>query len=202
MSDAIIVAIITVVGGSFVGSSFALAQFLLKLKFDKQVRAEDRADKKDERFEALREEFQLGLTESEATAKKRFDYHAKLIEENTKSINELVKITKEQSTNYNLIAAHLSSMNKYTKTMGEGVKSVLYDKIIIITDRCLARCDGGAITAEEQANVDQLYQAYAGLDGNGEGKVRHDAAMEKMRLITQDEAVCLDLARREKCRVS
>ena len=76
--------------------------------------------------------------------------------------------------------------------MGEGVKSGLYDKIMMVTDKCLARCEGGAITVGEQANIEQLYGSYFGLGGNGEGKKRYELAINKMKVVTEEEAKQLD----------
>lgn len=190
--------ILALISSGAIGGAFALVQYVLKLKFDKRVWAAEREDKKDKRFEDLRSEFQSGLDEREKTGKERFDINSRLIEENTRAINELTRIVQRQSQNYDDLVHSLASLNKTAEIMGEGVKSGLYDKIIMVTDKCLSRCEGGAITVGEQANIEQLYGSYFGLGGNGEGKKRYKLAMEKMKVVTEEEAEKLDYNKRNK----
>lgn len=201
MNDGVLIALITVVGGSFVGGSFALVQALLKLKFDKKVHEDARKDKKDERFDELRDEFNKGLAEREATGKERFDINSKLIEDNSIAIEKLIDMNKEQSKKLDKFADSVSesfkAINKNSEVMGEGVKSVLYDKITVVYDKCLSRCDGGAITSEEEANIEQLYMSYSGLGGNGEGKTMFKKACA-MKTVTKEEADRLDHERKGK----
>ena len=178
--------------GIAIGGAFALVQFLLKLKFDKTVWASEQKEKKDKRFDDLRHEFQSGLDQREKTGKERFDINSRLIEENTRAINDLTRLVQRQSEKYDELVDSLATLNKMTEIMGEGVKSGLYDKIIMVTDKCLARCEGGAITVGEQANIEQLYGSYFGLGGNGEGKKRYELAVNKMKVVTEEEAKQLD----------
>ena len=142
MSDVVMVAIVTAIGGGCVGGSFALVQALIKLKFDKKVHDDNRADKKDERFDELRQEFQDGLDERERTGKERFDINSKQIEENTTAIKQLIKLNEDQS---NKIDKFCESVTKSFDVMSGGVRSVLYDKITVVYDKCLSRCDGAAM---------------------------------------------------------
>lgn len=194
MSDVVMVAIVTAIGGGCVGGSFALVQALIKLKFDKKVHDDNRADKKDERFDELRQEFQDGLDERERTGKERFDINSKQIEENTAAIKQLIKLNEDQS---NKIDKFCDSVTKSFDVMSGGVRSVLYDKITVVYDKCLSRCDGGAITSEEEANMEQLYLSYSGLGGNGEGKTMWKKACA-MKTVTKEEAERLDAERRAK----
>lgn len=194
MSDVVMVAIVTAIGGGCVGGSFALVQALIKLKFDKKVHDDNRADKKDERFDELRQEFQDGLDERERTGKERFDINSKQIEENTAAIKQLIKLNEDQS---NKIDKFCDSVTKSFDVMSGGVRSVLYDKITVVYDKCLSRCDGGAITSEEEANMEQLYLSYSGLGGNGEGKTMWKKACA-MKTVTKEEAERLDAGRRAK----
>lgn len=193
MENNIVLALISsgVVGGA-IGGAFALVQFLLKLKFEKTVWKAEQNDKKDKRFDDLRNEFREGLDKREQTGKERFDINSRLIEENTRAINDLTRLVQRQSEKYDELVDSLASLNKMTEIMGEGVKSGLYDKIMMVTDKCLARCEGGAITVGEQANIEQLYGSYFGLGGNGEGKKRYELAMNKMKVVTEEEAKQLD----------
>ena len=192
MSDVVMVAIVTAIGGGCVGGSFALVQALIKLKFDKKVHDDNRADKKDERFDELRQEFQDGLDERERTGKERFDINSKQIEENTTAIKQLIKLNEDHS---NKIDKFCESVTKSFDVMSGGVRSVLYDKITVVYDKCLSRCDGGAITSEEEANIEQLYLSYSGLGGNGEGKTMWKKACG-MKTVTKEEAERLDAERR------
>ncbi len=194
MSDVVMVAIVTAIGGGCVGGSFALVQALIKLKFDKKVHDDNRADKKDERFDELRQEFQDGLDERERTGKERFDINSKQIEENTAAIKQLIKLNEDQS---NKIDKFCDSVTKSFDVMSGGVRSVLYDKITVVYDKCLSSCDGGAITSEEEANMEQLYLSYSGLGGNGEGKTMWKKACA-MKTVTKEEAERLDAERRAK----
>lgn len=178
--------------GIAIGGAFALVQFLLKLKFDKTVWKAEQKEKKDKRFDDLRHEFQSGLDQREKTGKERFDINSRLIEENTRAINDLTRLVQRQSEKYDELVDSLATLNKMTEIMGEGVKSGLYDKIMMVTDKCLARCEGGAITVGEQANIEQLYGSYFGLGGNGEGKKRYELAVNKMKVVTEEEAKQLD----------
>lgn len=198
MDSIALTVILALISSGAIGGTFAFVQYVLKLKFDKRVWAAEREDKKDKRFEDLRSEFQSGLDEREKTGKERFDINSRLIEENTRAINELTRIVQRQSQNYDELVHSLASLNRTAEIMGEGVKSGLYDKIIMVTDKCLARCEGGAITVGEQANIEQLYGSYFGLGGNGEGKKRYKLAMEKMKVVTDEEAEKLDYNKRNK----
>ena len=195
MSETVLVAIITVLGGAFMAGVFALVQSLIKLKFDERVHKDTRADTKDKRYDELREEFKKGLDEREATGKERFDINSKLIQENSEQIAKLLRVS--EATNNKIdnfadsVTKSFNSINKNSEVMGEGVRSVLYDKITVIYDKCLSRCDGGAITSEEESNIEQLYMSYSGLGGNGEGKTMFKKACA-MKTVTKEEADRLD----------
>ena len=184
--------ILALISSGAIGGAFALVQFLLKLKFDKTVWKAEQNDKKDKRFDDLRHEFQSGLDQREKTGKERFDINSRLIEENTRAINDLTRLVQHQSEKYDKLVDSLETLNRMSEIMGEGVKSGLYDKIMMVTDKCLARCEGGAITVGEQANIEQLYGSYFGLGGNGEGKKRYELAINKMKVVTEEEAKQLD----------
>lgn len=198
MDSIALTVILALISSGAIGGTFAFVQFLLKHKFETKVWKAEREDKRDKRFDDLRSEFQSGLDERERTGKERFDTNSRLIEENTRAINELTRIVQRQSQNYDELVHSLASLNRTAEIMGEGVKSGLYDKIIMVTDKCLARCEGGAITVGEQANIEQLYGSYFGLGGNGEGKKRYKLAMEKMKVVTDEEAEKLDYNKRNK----
>ena len=198
MDSIALTVILALISSGAIGGTFAFVQFLLKQKFETKVWKAEREDKRDKRFDDLRSEFQLGLDERERTGKERFDTNSRLIEENTRAINELTRIVQRQSQNYDELVHSLASLNRTAEIMGEGVKSGLYDKIMMVTDKCLARCEGGAITVGEQANIEQLYGSYFGLGGNGEGKKRYKLAMEKMKVVTDEEAEKLDYNKRNK----
>lgn len=201
MSDTVMVALITIVGGSCVGGMFALVQALLKLKFDERVHKDTRADSKDKRFDDLREEMRKGLDEREATGAERFRINSDAITENTKAIAQLIEIQKEQGAKLDRFADSVErsfeTIDKKNDIMGDGVKSVLYDKIVVVYDKCLSRCDGGAITSEEEANIEQLYLSYSGLGGNGEGKTMYRKALA-MKTVTKEEADKLDHDKKQK----
>lgn len=201
MSETVLVAIITVLGGAFMAGVFALVQSLIKLKFDERVHKDTRADTKDKRYDELREEFKKGLDEREATGKERFDINSKLIQENSEQIAKLLRISEATNNKIDNFADSVSksfnSINKNSEVMGEGVKSVLYDKITVIYDKCLSRCDGGAITSEEESNIEQLYMSYSGLGGNGEGRTKFKKACA-MKTVTKEEADRLDHAKLQK----
>ena len=184
--------VLALISSGAIGGAFALVQFILKLKFEKTVWKTEQSEKKDKRFDDLRHEFQSGLDQREKTGKERFDINSRLIEENTRAINDLTRLVQRQSEKYDKLVDSITALNKMSEIMGEGVKSGLYDKIIMVTDKCLARCEGGAITVGEQANVEQLYGSYFGLGGNGEGKKRYELAINKMKVVTEEEAKQLD----------
>lgn len=184
--------VLALISSGAIGGAFALVQFLLKLKFDKTVWNAEQKDKKDKRFDDLRNEFREGLDKREQTGKERFDINSRLIEENTRAINDLTRLVQHQSEKYDKLVDSLETLNRMSEIMGEGVKSGLYDKIMMVTDKCLARCEGGAITVGEQANIEQLYGSYFGLGGNGEGKKRYELAINKMKVVTEEEAKQLD----------
>lgn len=194
MDSTIVVAIITAVGGTTIGGSFALVQALVKAKLDKKIHEDNRADSKDKRFDELREEFGKGLDERERIGKERFDINSKQIVENTVAIRHLIKLNEEQTNKLDRFA---DSVTKSFDVMSGGVRSILYDKISVVYDKCLVRCDGGAITSEEMANMEQLYLSYSGNGGNGEGKEMYNTACH-MKRVTKEEADKLDAERRAK----
>ena len=88
-SNVVLTIVLALISSGALGGAFALVQFILKLKFDKKIWETERKDKKDKRFDDLRNEFQEGLDQEEKAGKERFDINSRLIEENTKAINEL-----------------------------------------------------------------------------------------------------------------
>ena len=194
MDNTVVIALITGIGGASVGGSFALVQAIIKAKLEKKIHDDNRADKKDERFDQLRTEFQAGLDEREAPGKRRFDINSKQIEENTIAIKRLIELNEEQA---NKIDKFADSVTKSFDVMSTGVRSILYDKITVVYDKCLNRCTGGAITSEEMANMEQLYLSYSGNGGNGEGKEMYKTACN-MKRVTKAEADKLDAERLTK----
>lgn len=187
------------------GGGFKFVEFLISHRAEQRNRREDRADKKDEKLEALRKEFNDGLEARKKEGDDRFRINSEAIRANAEAIDKLIKLNEEQNKKFddftNTLSQTLDVINKNSNIMGEGVKSVLYDKITMIYNKCLSRCDGGAITSDEEANIEQLYLSYSGLGGNGEGKKMYKHACE-MKTVTKEEADNLDEKRRQRCRES
>lgn len=93
----------------------------------------------------------------------RFKTHAesfkqvnKQIEENTRQIGELTKI----STN---VLESMESMSKMVKTSAESQRNTNYDRILMVGKKILK---AGQITLSEKTNLKQLYDSYKGLEGD------------------------------------
>jgi hypothetical protein len=190
MIVAIVVAIIGVIGTA-VGSSFAFLQFMIKRKDDKKennvLKLIDEAVSKAK--EEMHDEFEKGLAKRGKEGKERFDINSKQIQQNAEALSRLLTIQEEQTKKVDVMMDSLTSLNTVTKACAEGVRSTLYDKIYIVAERAIAR---KGITADEQANVTQLWTSYSALGGNGKGKTYARICMEDLDVITDDEAKRLD----------
>jgi hypothetical protein len=183
--------LLVLAGGGSVAAITKLIEKLLDNRIKMKIHNDDREDRRNEGLETLRKEMAEGLDERERKGKERFDINSKLIEENSMAIN---KLTDKVDSFSDDVRSSVTTIAKNTEVMGNGVKSVLFDKITIIYTKCLSRCDGGAITSDEAANLQQLYLSYSGLGGNGAGHEMYNTAYN-MKRITKEEADRLDLRR-------
>lgn len=181
------------------GGGFKFAEYLIERKTKLKIRKEDKAEERDKTLEhlkqELRDEFNIGLEERERTGAARFKMNSEAIEANTKAIGDLIELnkdlTKKVDTLTDSVKESFEAINKKVEYQSNGLKSVLYGKIADIYDRCLSRCDGGAITSDEEANLEQLYLSYSGLGGNGRGHKMYEKACE-MHTVTKAQAFALD----------
>lgn len=185
------------------GGGFKFAEYLIERRTKLKIRKEDKAEEKDKTLEKLkaelREEFKDGLDAREQTGAERFKINSDAIEANTKAIGELIEMNKSLTTKVDTLADSVKksfdAIDKKVEYQSNGLKSVLYGKIAEIYDKCLSRCDGGAITADEEANIEQLYNSYSGLGGNGRGHKMYEKACE-MHTVTKEQALLLDAKNR------
>lgn len=135
-----------------------------------------RHDNQKGRLDELEQKFTEGLNLREMTGKARYDEHKEAIEELRKAIISLSESTIETQ--------------KITSAVGELVVGLGQDKLVYLTDKYRAR---GAITLKEKAGLKALYIPYhEKLDGNGYGTLGYEYCMEKLPLISDEEAMELD----------
>lgn len=181
------------------GGGFKFAEYLIERKTQLKIRKEDKAEEKDKTLQLLkdelREEFKIGLEESEQKNAEKFKTNSDAIDANTKAIGELIELNKSLTEKVDTLAdsvkTSFDAIDKKVEYQSNGLKSVLYGQISDIYDRCLSRCDGGAITSDEEANLEQLYESYSGLGGNGRGHKMYEKACE-MHTVTKEQAHELD----------
>ena len=187
------------------GGGFKFAEYLIERSTKLKIRKEDKAEEKDKSLETLKEElrveFKIGLEESEQKSAERFKTNSDAIEANTKAIGDLIELNKSLTEKVDTLADSVKqsfdAIDRKVEYQSNGLKSVLYGHISEIYDRCLSRCDGGAITSDEEANLEQLYLSYSGLGGNGRGHKMYEKACE-MHTVTKEQARELDLKKDAK----
>ena len=181
------------------GGGFKFAEYLIERRTKLKIRKEDKAEEKDKTLERLKEElrkeFHDGLDERERTGRERFEKNSDAIDANTKAIGELIELNKNLTEKVDTLADSVKrsfeAIDKKVEYQSNGLKSVLYGKISEIYDKCLSRCDGGAITSDEEANIEQLFMSYSGLGGNGRGHKMYENACG-MQKVTREQAQSLD----------
>lgn len=190
MIVAIVVAIIGVIGTA-IGSSFTFVQFMLKRKDEKEENNTQKLidEAVDKAKNEMHDEFEKGLSKRGKEGKERFDINSKQIQQNAEALGKLLAIQEEQTKKVDVMMDSVTSLNTTMKACAEGVRSTLYDKIYIVAERAIAR---KGITADEQANICQLWTSYSALGGNGKGKTYARICMEELDVITDDEAKRLD----------
>jgi len=185
------------------GSGFKFVEFLIDRRTKLDIRKEDKAEEKDKTLDNLKEElrvdFQKGLEACEQKNAQRYKTHSDAIDANTKAISELIEmnkdLTRKVDTLTDSVKQSFEAIDKRAEYQSNGLKSVLYGQIQDIYDKCLSRCDGGAITSDEEANIEQLYLSYSGLGGNGRGHKMYEKACE-MHTVTKEQALSMDAKNR------
>ena len=181
------------------GGGFKFAEYLIERKTKLKIRKEDKAEEKDKTLQLLkdelRKEFKDGLDKNEQNNAEKFKTNSDAIDANTRAISKLIELNKSLTEKVDTLAdsvkASFDAIDKKVEYQSNGLKSVLYGQISDIYDRCLSRCDGGAITSDEEANLEQLYESYSGLGGNGRGHKMYEIAC-KLNKVTKDQARELD----------
>ncbi len=168
-------------GGGFCVGLLKFVEFLIKRKDEKQIRQEDKAEKKDEKIEDLRKEFRDGLDEREKTGKWRF-------EENSTKIDKLFEISSDLKDNVLLLTTNISQMQDYNVHVGDAMKGIIHDRIVHNVDVFIER---NGITNEEISTLKSMYYPYKKLGGNGDVETAFETAT-KLPPITKEEAMRRD----------
>ena len=187
----IIVALIGILGGS--GGGFAFAQFMIKRQDEKeekniQKQIDDAVNAAEERMQKKLDE---GLIARGEEGRERFKINSRQIEKNAQTADKILAIQEAQTKKVDLMMESLTSLNETTKACAEGVRSTLYDKLYIIAQKAIAR---KGITADEKANVKQLWDSYSALNGNGKGEAYAQICWHDLPVLSDEEAKKRDLA--------
>ena len=180
--------------GSVIGSGavFGFIQFLIQRK-DKKAE-----DEKNDKFDALREEFSIGLEEREKKGFERYTEHQKAIakanEEHKEDFKKLLEAIKKLEVNDSKQLEIIEQMQVKDKYIGASLMALTHDKLIYLTNMYR---DRGAITFGELANLTLLYSPYAeGLGGNGDGKIGYEYC-KGLPKVSEEEAKRMDAERKD-----
>ena len=183
--------VILTIAGSVIGSGavFGFVQFLIQRK-DKQ-----KEDAEGKKFQALRDEFKLGLQAREDKGRERYEEHReailKMSEDHRHDFETLLKAIEKLTENDTKTTECIEEIQKYNKFMGDEIMGLAHDKLVYLTDRYQER---GAITLKEKATLEAIYKPYhEGLNGNGDGQVGYEFAM-KLPVVTDSKAREMDIA--------
>ena len=137
----------------------------------------------------VRKEFQEGLKERGEEGRERFEVNSEQIQKNAETLGRLLKIQEDQAKKADIMMESLTALNKTTAVCAEGVKSTIYDKLYMIAQKAMART---GITADEKANITQLWKSYSALNGNGRGETYYKICMEDLPVLSDEEALRKD----------
>jgi hypothetical protein len=137
----------------------------------------------------VRKEFQEGLKERGEEGRERFEVNSEQIQKNAEALGKLLKIQEDQAKKADIMMESLTALNKTTAVCAEGVKSTIYDKLYMIAQKAMAR---KGITADEKANITQLWKSYSALNGNGRGETYYKICMEDLPVLSDEEALRKD----------
>lgn len=166
----IVVAVIGVIGTSM-ASVFGFLQFWLKRRDEKDEEALKKMIAKmiSEADDRLRGEFNDGLLERENTGKERFDINSRQIQENnvqlaenSKQIEEILGIVRDQAQKYDAMADSLTALNKVAAATAEAQCNSNYDRLLMVTNKVLK---SGKMTISDKTNIKQLYNSWKELGG-------------------------------------
>lgn len=209
MLQAVVTLLVALISG--VGSSYlSYRQFMIKRKDeieekDIQKKIDDAIEKAMEDFiskcgeigdeqisrakDEVRKEFQEGLKERGEEGRERFEVNSEQIQKNAETLGRLLKIQEDQAKKADIMMESLTALNKTTAVCAEGVKSTIYDKLYMIAQKAMSR---KGITADEKANITQLWKSYSALNGNGRGETYYKICMEDLPVLSDEEALRKD----------
>lgn len=163
MLQAIVTIVCSLIAGS--GGAFALMQFLIKRKDEKEENdVQKRIDEAvaQTKREMMEELEKVSLARSEEGAV-RFKTHAESIEEinkqisqNSKQIGELTDITQQ-------VLKSMDSLNQVVTVSAESQRNSTYDRLLIVTNKILK---SGKMTIADKTNLRQLYASWKALKGD------------------------------------
>lgn len=209
MLQAVVTLLVALISG--VGSSYlSYRQFMIKRndeieEKDIQKKIDDAIEKAMEDFiskcgeigdeqiskakDEVRKEFQEGLKERGEEGRERFEVNSEQIQKNAETLGRLLKIQEDQAKKADIMMESMTALNKTTAACAEGVKSTIYDKLYMIAQKAMAR---KGITADEKANITQLWKSYSALNGNGRGETYYKICMEDLPVLSDEEALRKD----------
>lgn len=182
----IIVAIIAAILGT-AGASFGFLQYLISRKDAKEEKTVQKQI--DDSIEAIKEElkskiiaecgeigdgaiekmkqevkeeFEEGLRKRGEEGRERFIKNSEQIEANSKQINEILSIVKDQAQKYEVMAESLTSLNKVVTIAAESQRNSNYDRILMVMNTILRK---QKMTITEKTNLRQLYNSWKDLKG-------------------------------------
>lgn len=110
----------------------------------------------------VKEEFAEGLRQRGEEGRERFEKNSRLIDENSKQINELLVIVKDQAQKFDTMAESLTALNKVTMISAESQKNSTYDRLLVVMNPILRKRQ---MTITEKTNLKQLYKSWQDLRG-------------------------------------
>lgn len=181
--------VVAIIGffGTAAASGFGFAQFMIKRRDEKEDNnIQSRIDEAVKAAEGrMQEKLEKGLIARGEEGRERFEINSEQIKQNAETAGKILRIQEEQTKKVDLMMDSLNALNLTTKACAEGVKSTLYDKIYIIAQKAIAR---KGITADEKANVSQLWDSYRELNGNGKGEAYANICLHDLEILSDEEA--------------
>lgn len=110
----------------------------------------------------LKNEFRKGLEMRGEEGKTRFDINSRQIEQNSKQIEEILGIVKDQAEKYDVMAESLTTLNRVVEASAESQRNSNYDRFLMVANKALIN---NRITITEKTNLNQLFNSWVKLGG-------------------------------------
>lgn len=111
----------------------------------------------------VKEEFEEGLKKRGEEGRMRFIKNSEQIEANSKQINEILSIVKDQAQKFDALSDSITSLNNAVSVSTESQRNSNYDRLLVVMNPILRK---RKMTITEKTNLKQLYKSWQDLKGH------------------------------------